>query len=242
MLDTHTIVPDFRSSILGSTARVMRTGESKLTFIVSATSAIVSATCGRRLGIAALCTIASSPPKASHASSASFSAAARSERSTAHMRDSGVCFVQQREHFLRTVGAPGDDADGRTPLREDRRERGADTRRRAGEQDLRAFELHRSSFACGRLLASFRATRARPTSRSPSTSSTPLAAHGRRTRRRVPRARPCRRGRLRGQLGEVAGEAQVAGRRDSTHAVGEPARAARERRELGRQCRGGQRA
>ena len=39
MLDTHTIVPDFRSSIFGSTASVMRTGESKLTFIVSATSA-----------------------------------------------------------------------------------------------------------------------------------------------------------------------------------------------------------
>ena len=38
--------------------------------------------------------------------------------------------------------APGDDADGRAAAREQRRERGADARRRAGDQDRRPLDLH----------------------------------------------------------------------------------------------------
>ena len=131
----------------------MRTGEWKLTFIVSATSASVrSATC-TRFGIAALCTTASSPPNASHASSASFSAACEvGEVGRPHAR-LGRVLPAALEHLFEAVGPAGDDADGRAPLGEDRRERGADARRRAGEEDLRAFELHRCP-RLGRLQAS----------------------------------------------------------------------------------------
>src|SRR5205807_6873940 len=46
------------------------------------------------------------------------------------------------EHRFETFGPPGDDADGRTPRGEDRGERGTDSRRRAGHQDLRLFDVH----------------------------------------------------------------------------------------------------
>src|SRR5207244_4292011 len=46
------------------------------------------------------------------------------------------------EDLLEAVRAPGDDADGRSPFRELRRERGADPRRRAGDENGRAFDLH----------------------------------------------------------------------------------------------------
>ena len=146
MLETHTIVPDFRSSIFGNNASVMRTGEWKLTFIVSSTSSNDIRDMCTRFGIAALCTTASSPPNASHASSASFGRGEIGEVHRPHTR-LGASLLAAFEHFFETVGAARDDADGRAALGEDRCERGADTRRRAGQEDLRAFELHRLSFA-----------------------------------------------------------------------------------------------
>ena len=46
------------------------------------------------------------------------------------------------ENLREAVRPPGDDADGRTPFRELWRERGADPRRRAGDENGRAFDLH----------------------------------------------------------------------------------------------------
>ncbi len=46
------------------------------------------------------------------------------------------------EHFFQALGPPGDDADGRAPLGEDRCQPGADARRRTGHQDLGALDLH----------------------------------------------------------------------------------------------------
>jgi hypothetical protein len=46
------------------------------------------------------------------------------------------------EHLLEAIGATGDDADGRTGFGELRRELGADSRRRTGDEDGRACDLH----------------------------------------------------------------------------------------------------
>ena len=64
-----------------------------------------------------------------------------------HARLGRVSCWQRSSTSSRRFGPACDDADGRAPLGEDRRERGADTRRRAGEEDLRAFQFHRLSFA-----------------------------------------------------------------------------------------------
>src|SRR6516162_35141 len=90
MLLTLTITPEPRASMRGSTARVMRAGAMKLTRIVVSTSSTVSRAAGRRLGMAALFTSTSSPPKASHASRASASAPSTSSRSTTQWRQSGL--------------------------------------------------------------------------------------------------------------------------------------------------------
>ena len=91
MLETLTIVPESRSSIRGSNARLMWTGDVKLTRITWSTSSVVSRWTGVRFGIAALLTSTSRWPNASHASSATATAASMSPRSVAQSRESGVC-------------------------------------------------------------------------------------------------------------------------------------------------------
>ena len=75
----------------GERTNDIRTGEVKLMRITLSTSSFVSRAIGVRFGIAALFTRQSSPPNASHASSATRSAASRSPRSVAQRRDSGAC-------------------------------------------------------------------------------------------------------------------------------------------------------
>ena len=95
-----------------------------------------------RLPIAALFTSASTRPKRSTASVATRVAVSTSPRSAAHIAESGAVLAALGEHGLEPVGAPGDDADGRAACRELRRERGADARRRAGDEDDGAVEVH----------------------------------------------------------------------------------------------------
>ena len=205
----------------------MRTGEWKSTSITCSTSAGVRSVTRVRFGIAALFTSTSRPPNASHASSATCSARVEvAEIGGPHLRV-GRVRAALLEHLVEPVGAPGDDADGRAALGEDRRERGADARRRAGDEDLRALELHRCS-SVARRCDSCSAHEKMPFDIVDASSRGPRAEHL--GAHRV-HALVVGRG-LRGELGEVAGEAEVAGGRELARPVGEPGRAAGERGEL----------
>jgi hypothetical protein len=46
------------------------------------------------------------------------------------------------EHLLEAVSPTGDDTDDRAPFRQLRRQRGSDPRRRARDENGRAFDLH----------------------------------------------------------------------------------------------------
>ena len=120
----------------------MRTGAWKFTSITCATSAAVRCGTGMRVGMPALFTRQSTRPDSRAAWCTSASAASRSPRSTGHARDSGACIAALGEHLLEPVGAPGDQPDGRAARREHRAERGADARRRAGDDDVGALDLH----------------------------------------------------------------------------------------------------
>ena len=58
---------------------------------------------------------------------------------------SGACSRQPREHLVEPVGAPRADADGRAACREALGERGADARRRAGDEHVLALQVVASS-------------------------------------------------------------------------------------------------
>jgi hypothetical protein len=90
-LDTLTITPAPCSSIRGSTAKVSRMGAKKLTRMTASTSAGSRAVTARRLGIAALLTSTSMPPRASHACKPS---GPLSARSATHIWESGEAFWQ----------------------------------------------------------------------------------------------------------------------------------------------------
>ena len=86
MLATFTMMPLSRSSIRGRIAIVMRAGAKKLMRMTRSTSSYVRSWMRRRFGMAALCTMTSRWPNASHASSATRSARSRSSRSATHSR------------------------------------------------------------------------------------------------------------------------------------------------------------
>src|SRR5579875_419295 len=90
MLDTLTITPSPRCSIRGSTARHKRIGAKKLTRITASTTPGSSSVTARRLGIAALFTTTSMPPRPSQARAASCSMPAVSARSATHICETGV--------------------------------------------------------------------------------------------------------------------------------------------------------
>src|SRR6185436_21167967 len=52
------------------------------------------------------------------------------------------------EDFFEAVDPPGDDADRRAPLGEDRRERGTDAGRRASHENLRSVDVHWFDDSC----------------------------------------------------------------------------------------------
>ena len=183
MLDTNTICPLPRSIMRGNTASAMRTGEWKSTSITCCTSSGVRSVTRVRFGIAALFTSTSRPPNASHASSATCSARARSPRSAAHICESAVCLRHCASTSSSRSARRGDDADGRAALGEDRRERRADARRRAGHEDLGAVELHcdfSSDSCCAQLKMPFdivdASRRARAPKISARTACTPLSS------------------------------------------------------------------
>ncbi len=93
-LATLTTRPLSRASIRGSSARDMRTGDSKLRVMVARTSSMSSPVTGRRRGAPALLTRTSMPSSSSQARSASAAAASVSDRSATHMRESGECVRQ----------------------------------------------------------------------------------------------------------------------------------------------------
>ena len=96
---------------------------------------------------------------------ANASSPSRSARSTVHARDSGACTRQRSSTSFELVGAARADADGRAPLRESLRERGADARRRARHQHVLA-RSSRSVMRGRRVVAASldRPCRSRPTS------------------------------------------------------------------------------
>ena len=78
----------------------------------------------------------------SHACSASASAASVSPRSATYMRDAGEWAWQRSSTSASRSGRRATMADGGAPLGEHRGEGGADARRRAGDEDVGAVDLH----------------------------------------------------------------------------------------------------
>ena len=135
-LPTFTITPLSRSSILGSTARIMRIGDSKLVVIVCRTSSIVISCTWRRFGMAALLMSTSRPPMSSHAWSTSASAASVSPRSRhVHARLRGV-HLALLEHLGEAVLTTGDDPHGGAARGEQGSEGGTDAGGGTGEEDV----------------------------------------------------------------------------------------------------------
>ena len=137
------------------------------------------------------------------------------------------------EHFAQPLLAAGDDADGRAACGEDRRQRGTDARRRAGDEDLGARDLHADcspstvsrSIACSRLVLGPREDALRHRRRFFA------GAEAEHLRTRLVHALVVGRG-LRRELGEVAGEAEVARGRELARPVGQAPGAAGEVGEL----------
>ena len=100
-----------------------------------------SAVTWRRLGMPALLTRRSTPPKASSTSTASWSTALESARLTTHIRLSGECFMQRPTTSESNVGPAGADADYGAPLGQRLGQAGADARRAPGHQRAATLQV-----------------------------------------------------------------------------------------------------
>ena len=130
MLETLTTSPAPRSCIRGKSAIAIRMGEKKLTSMVWFTSSTVRSSVCLRLAMAALLTAERVPRFERHR----LRPLEVAQVGAPHAR---LGRVRQTllEDLLEAVRPPGDDPDGRTPFRQLWRERGADPRRRARDEN-----------------------------------------------------------------------------------------------------------
>ena len=144
-LDTFTIVPRSRSSMRGSTAWPIATGERKFVRITSSTVGDVELrdVAAHRAGRVVDQHVEVTERVPGLEGDVGRGATGR-ERSTAQLRwpgsSPGDAATQAARTSAKPIGPAGDDADRRAPCGQRRGERRADARRRAGDEDGRALE------------------------------------------------------------------------------------------------------